>query len=89
MQIRFLLIGQSEKSGIEIESEYQLTGHPVLAHSDFQTLRHPWVGIGLTDLSKTGGEGGGAWPSQPPSSGILATWFIRKPKKQMIFTCEK
>ena len=29
LQIRFLLIGQSEKSGIEIESEYQLTGHPV------------------------------------------------------------
>ena len=28
LQIRFLLIGQSEKSGIEIESEYQLTGHP-------------------------------------------------------------
>ena len=23
------MIGQSEKSGIEIESEYQLTGHPV------------------------------------------------------------
>ena len=25
------MIGQSEKSGIEIESEYQLTGHPVKA----------------------------------------------------------
>ena len=23
------MIGQSEKSGVEIESEYQLTGHPV------------------------------------------------------------
>ena len=23
------MIGQSEKSGIEIKSEYQLTGHPV------------------------------------------------------------
>ena len=31
----FFLIGQSEKSGIEIESEYQLTGHPVyqIGHS--------------------------------------------------------
>ena len=26
------MIGQSEKSGIEIESEYQLTGHPVYAN---------------------------------------------------------
>ena len=24
------MIGQSKKSGIEIESEYQLTGHPVI-----------------------------------------------------------
>ena len=27
------MIGQSEKSGIEIESEYQLTGHPVFHKS--------------------------------------------------------
>ena len=26
------MIGLSEKSGIEIESEYQLTGHPVYVH---------------------------------------------------------
>ena len=26
------MIGQSEKSGIEIESEYQLTGYPVHTH---------------------------------------------------------
>ena len=25
------MIGQSKKSGIEIKSEYQLTGHPVIA----------------------------------------------------------
>ena len=29
LQVYSFLIGQSEKSEIEIESEYQLTGHPV------------------------------------------------------------
>ena len=29
------MIGQSEKSGIEIESEYQLTGHPVYGENQY------------------------------------------------------
>ena len=36
------MIGQSEKSGIEIESEYQLTGHPVF---DFPDMRIEYIGL--------------------------------------------
>ena len=35
------MIGQSEKSGIEIESEYQLTGHPVI--DDVQWQRFSFI----------------------------------------------
>ena len=39
------MIGQSKKSGIEIESEYQLTGHPVFVLLDkVNALKHSFKG---------------------------------------------
>ena len=51
------MIGQSEKSGIEIESEYQLTGHPVYsvtfrqaaeAHRETRQHIQKWAKPGMT-----------------------------------------
>ena len=47
MQIRFVLIGQSEKSGIDIESEYQLTGHPVIRAMDLPIEFSSYVPVHL------------------------------------------
>ena len=60
------MIGQSEKSGIEIESEYQLTGHPVhqaikMDHPKLHMHKrlHEWGIMSdpfLQDASQTGVE---------------------------------
>ena len=38
------MTGQSEKSGIEIESEYQLTGHPVYIFYSQNKNKRVWAG---------------------------------------------
>ena len=41
------MIGQSERSGIEIESEYQLTGHPVLVEQLEKDTKDKGLELGL------------------------------------------
>ena len=50
------MIGQSEKSGIEIESEYQLTGHPVYAGFKHLISSNSSFGFLKVNLLKSGSD---------------------------------